>query len=208
MFDENKIAVKVFNEMAEIYQQKYMNVDLYKEALDCLIDNLNHQSTILDIACGPGNILKFLAGCNKEFDLSGIDLSVEMIKLANLNVPSAKFIISDCRNISFVDIKYNAVICNFLLPYLQEKESYKLFDDINDMLVSSGVLYLGFIMEELNCSEIVKSTRGDKVRMNYYSIDFILNILYSKNFKILYSKAYISNNLNQQKKDFVIIASK
>ena len=46
MFDENKNAVNVFNEMAEVYQQKYMNVDRYQESLEYFLNNLNSADSI------------------------------------------------------------------------------------------------------------------------------------------------------------------
>src|SRR5690348_13660474 len=97
MFDENKYAVSVFNEMAEVYQLKYMNVDSYQESLDYLLSNLSPTDSILDLACGPGNILNYLFKKNSNLTLKGVDLSDEMIKLAIQNVPNAKFEVSDCR---------------------------------------------------------------------------------------------------------------
>jgi hypothetical protein len=32
--DQNKIAVDVFNKLAKTYQDKFMNVDLYKDSFD------------------------------------------------------------------------------------------------------------------------------------------------------------------------------
>ena len=53
--DQNKIAVDVFNKLAKTYQDKFMNVDLYKDSFDFFCQNIkNENAEILDLACGPG----------------------------------------------------------------------------------------------------------------------------------------------------------
>ena len=208
MLDENKNAVDVFNEMAEVYQQRYMNVDCYQESLEYFLNNLNSADSILDLACGPGNILHYLFKKNNNLNLSGIDLSEEMIRLAKLNVPNAKFEVSDCRDLNYTESRYNAIVCNFLIPYLSEIEIEKLFKAVGNLLVPNGIFYLGFITEEKNLWEIVKSSKGHNVRMNYYSVDFVTKVLQDNQFIVGYSKKYISNNINQEQSDFIIVASK
>lgn len=208
MFDENKNAVNVFNEMAEVYQQKYMNVDRYQESLAYLLSNLSATDAILDLACGPGNVLNYLFKKNSKLTLEGIDLSDEMIKLANLNVPNAKFEVSDCRYLNHSKSTYNAIVCNFLIPYLTEIEIENLFTAVSNLLVSNGIFYLGFITEEQNRSEIVKSSKGHNVRMYYYSVDFVTRVLQDNKFIVGHCKSYISSNINQEQNDFIIVASK
>lgn len=208
MYDDNKNAVRVFNEMAEVYQQKYMNVDSYQECLDYFISKLGATGTIQDLACGPGNILKYLSEKNSNLNLEGIDLSVEMIRLAKLNVPNAKLEVRDCRDLNHLKSRYNGIVCSFLMPYLTEIEIRKLFTDIGHLLAPNGVLYLAFIHEENNRSEIVKSSKGHDVRMHYHSADFVTKLLHDNSFIVDHCKKYVSNNTNQKQNDFVIIASK
>jgi len=208
MLDENQNAVNVFNEMAEVYQQKYMNVELYEECLGFLLKNLNSFDSIIDIACGPGNVLNYLYQRNNNLNLTGVDLSSEMIKLGKLNVPNVKFEVFDCRNLSKIENKYNAVICNFLIPYLSESDSEKLIAEVSDLLLPGGFFYLGFIKEAQNYSEIVKSSKGHNIRMHYYSVDFIKSVLHNNKFNVEYEKRYLSNNTNQKQSDFIIVASK
>ncbi|MEO6583311.1 MAG: class I SAM-dependent methyltransferase [Ferruginibacter sp.] len=208
MFDENKNTVDVFNEMAEVYQKNYMNVDIYQEPLEYLLTNLNSEDSILDLACGPGNVVQYLANKNNNLNLTGLDLSDEMIRLAKLNVPKAKFEVADCRDLNHLESRYNAIVCNFLLPYLTENEIEKLFSEVYNLLVPNGIFYLGFITEDQNRLAIVKSSKGHNVSVNYYSIDFVTKVLHDNKFFIRYSKDFASINLNQEQTDFIIIASK
>ncbi len=209
MLDENINAVKLFNEMAEVYQQKYMNVDIYQEPLGYFLNKLNNSNkSILDIACGPGNMLNYIVKQNAAFNLYGLDLSEEMIRLAKLNVPAAEFELYDCRCLSSFKSTYNAILCNFLIPYLSEKETEKLISDVYNLLLPSGLLFFGFIMEETNRNEIVLSSKGHEVRMNYYSVDFIQKLFQQHHYKIEYCKEFESNNINQSQVDIIMVASK
>jgi hypothetical protein len=51
--DKNKIAVALFDKLAQVYQEKYMDVALYR-TLDWFCENLQTPNArILELACGP-----------------------------------------------------------------------------------------------------------------------------------------------------------
>ena len=71
----NKIpdSVAIFDKLAELYQTKYMDVSLYNDSLDLFCDCiLVENPEILEIACGPGNITKYLLQKRSDFKIYGI----------------------------------------------------------------------------------------------------------------------------------------
>lgn len=208
MSDKNQNAVDVFNEMAEVYQQKYMNVDTYQESLEYFLDHLDPADSVLDLACGPGNVLLYLYNKRNDLNLRGIDLSEEMIRLARSNVPKARFEVADCRNLKHIESRYNAIVCSFLLPYLSERETELLLSEVSRILAPNGIFYMGFISDRENHSEMVTSSKGHHLRLNYYSTDFISQVLLANKFTIEHSKSYTSNNPSQTQKDHIIVAKK
>ncbi|MBC7864483.1 MAG: class I SAM-dependent methyltransferase, partial [Bacteroidia bacterium] len=59
--DKTKIAVTIFNKNANGYQNKFMDVNLYADTFDLFCNSIkNENAEILEIACGPGNITKYL----------------------------------------------------------------------------------------------------------------------------------------------------
>ncbi len=208
MSDENKKAVDAFNELAEVYQQKYMNVDLYQESLECFLDHLDPSDCVLDLACGPGNVLLYLYNKQNDLNLSGIDLSEEMIRLARSNVPKARFEVADCRNLKHIESRYNAIVCSFLLPYLSERETELLLSEVSRLLAPNGIFYIGFISDRDNHSEMVTSSKGHHLRLNYYSSDFVSQVLLANKITIEHSKSYTNNNPSQSQKDHIIVAKK
>ncbi|NQX43266.1 class I SAM-dependent methyltransferase [Pedobacter steynii] len=98
--DKTKNAVAVFNKRANEYQDKFMDTQLYHESFDLFCEHITKENAdILELACGPGNIIKYLLKKRPDFNILGIDLSLNMIDLAKANNPTATFELMDCRNV-------------------------------------------------------------------------------------------------------------
>ena len=209
MTDQNKIAVDVFNKLAKTYQDKFMNVDLYKDSFDFFCQNIkNENPEILEIACGPGNITKHLLDKNPTLKILGIDLAPNMIELAKVNNPTAEFQVIDCRNIETLNKKFNAIMCGFCLPYLSKKETSKLFFDASQLLKSDGLFYLSTMEDDYSKSTFKKGSSGDEIFMHYYSEDFLKKELIKNHFQIIHldRKEYFHNE--EKTTDIIIIAQK
>src|SRR5689334_25209795 len=133
--DKSLHAASVFNKYAEEYQDMFMNVSMYKKALNVFCDLISKENaTILDLACGPGNITRYLLSQKPGLIIRGIDLAPNMVLLAQRNNPNAFFEVMDCRSIADLSKKFDAVICAFCLPYLSREETNKLMTDIYYLL--------------------------------------------------------------------------
>jgi len=95
---------------------------------------------ILDMGCGTGvPQARFLIG--KGFDVLGVDLSEEMIKVASCNIPEARF-----EQISMTDIPYvsefDGVLSNFSMLLLTPKQFKETARRIHSALKDGGYFYL------------------------------------------------------------------
>jgi len=55
--DQTKIAVEVFNKLAHIYQEGFMDVSMYYDSFDTFCQYIpKANASLLELACGPGNI--------------------------------------------------------------------------------------------------------------------------------------------------------
>ena len=98
--DKSKIAVAVFDKLANLYQEKYMDVSAYHKSFDFFCDAVQKENPeILELACGPGNITKYILQKRPDFNVLGTDLAPNMLALAKKNNPSVNFQILDSRNI-------------------------------------------------------------------------------------------------------------
>ncbi|MGZ3919765.1 MAG: class I SAM-dependent DNA methyltransferase [Bacteroidia bacterium] len=207
--DKNKNAVQIFNKLAKLYESKFMNVNLYGDTFDFFCDNIKKQNAeVLELACGPGNITKYLLNKRSDLKIFGTDLSPNMINLAKTNNPTAEFAIMDCREIGNLNKKYDAIMCGFCLPYLSKEETEKLVADSFSILNTGGLLYLSTMEDDYSKSDYKKGSTGEAIFMHYYPADFLKRVLKENNFRIL--KEERKNYLMQEvpTTDLILIAER
>jgi len=208
--DKNQNAVTIFNKLANEYQSKFMDVNLYSESLNFYCNTIKKDNAhILELACGPGNITNFLLSQRPDFEILGIDLAPNMLKLAKINNPKASFQQMDCRDINSIEKKYDGIVCGFLLPYLSKLEAMKLISDASNLLTANGLLYLSFMEDDYCTSGIKKGSTGEEIFMHFHQADYITDSLKENDFKIL--KLERKTSLLQDETettDLLIIASK
>ncbi|WCL47639.1 class I SAM-dependent methyltransferase [Leptospira sp. GIMC2001] len=153
MEDKYLETFETWNNMADLYQEKFMNLSIYDETYDFICENLTKsQAKILDIGCGPGNITKYLLSKREDFVIHGIDISPNMIELAKINNPTANFSVMDIRKIDQLESMFDAVICGFCIPYLSSQETDQLIFNSAKLLNANGFLYISFVEGDPNFS--------------------------------------------------------
>lgn len=86
-----------FDSIASYYDAMYVRAPAYKEEAEkiakiCQSLCASGGRSLLDIACGTGAHSLYLSDC---FDVTGMDLSEEMLKIARAKAPAAAFIKGD-----------------------------------------------------------------------------------------------------------------
>lgn len=185
--DKTQKTIETYDKHADSYQSKFMDFESYKTKLRGFCDILLPGAKILDVGCGPGNAAKLLNESNKDFEILGIDLSVEMINLARKNVisPKVNFLVGDIRDMNLQDQVFDAVILSFCLPHLSNEEAEALVGHIGIVLSKGGFLYLSCMEGAKSGYETTSFSPRDYIFFNYYSEDFIQQILEMNNFKVL-----------------------
>ncbi|WP_344853731.1 class I SAM-dependent methyltransferase [Pedobacter jeongneungensis] len=189
-------AEEAFDKSAKIYEQKFMDVSLYAEPFKVFCNNIpNDNADILDIACGPGNITRYLLANKPGYQILGIDLSPRMLGLASTNNPQARFQLMDCREIDTIKQKFDGITCGFCIPYLTEQEALKLIENASKLLKPNGVLYLSTMVEDGNSrSRYQTSSTGDQVYVHYHRETYLSKGLQTCNFETLDLKRYSAND--------------
>ena len=181
-------TIDTYNKAAERYQDKFMEMDLYNDTFDnfCnLIQKVNAE--IFEIATGPGNVTKYLISKRPDFKIFGIDLAPNMIELAKKNNPDSEFIVMDCKDISTIDRKFDAIMCGFCMPYLSKEESAKLIADSSGLLSTNGLLYFSTMEDDYNKSgfETTSFSGQDRVYIYYHQAEYLSDCLTQNGFEII-----------------------
>ena len=184
--DKTQLAIQGFDQCAEEYQDRFMNLDPYHEMLDIFCAEIVPGiATILDVACGPGNISRYLLEKRPELTLSGIDLSPKMLKLARSNNPGAQFRIMDAREIDQLNLKFEAVVCGFGLPYLTREDALQFIGKIAAVLKSRGIFYLSTMEDNYERSRLISSSSGEiTMYIHYHQADYLSQALEAHGFEL------------------------
>lgn len=186
--DKTKAAVHLFDTHAQRYQDKYMDVSAYQESLDVfckLIDKEN--AKILELACGPGNLTRYLLNKRPDFRVLATDLSPKMIALAHTNNPTAEVGLMDCRAVVDMETIYDGIVCGFGLPYLSKEESLQLIQDCYQVLAPKGGLFLSTMEGDYATSGWQGPISGgtDRMYIHYHEASYLQEGLHRAGFNVL-----------------------
>jgi len=206
-----KFTFDAFNNQAQEYQDKFMNLNLYDESYDLFYSHITKKkSDILDIGCGPGNITRYLLDKRPDFKITGIDLAPNMLDLAKKNNPAAEFLLMDCRNINSIKKKFDGIVIGFCIPYLSKNECAKLISDCKKLLNENGTLYFSVIEGNYNDSGFQTSSNDKGKAFVHYYDEIYINSLLEKNDFDLYTFLRIDyeKSADHELKHIVFIARK
>ncbi|SHI85279.1 class I SAM-dependent methyltransferase [Flavobacterium terrae] len=203
-------AVEVFDKCASLYQDRFMDFDLYNDTFDLFCDSIQKENpSVLELACGPGNITKYLLQKRPDFEVLGIDLAPNMIELAQKNNPSATFQLLDCRDFLKMNKTFDGIMCGFGLPYLSKEDAIQLIKDASACLNSNGILYLSTMEDDYSKSGLKKGSTGDEIFIHYHQEDYLTESLIQNGFSIiaLQHKKFPEHN-GTETTDLILIAKK
>ncbi len=188
MDKRTKETVKIFDDAAERYQDKYMDVSSYSEHLSLFCEALSSdEASILDVACGPGNVAKYIVGRLPSAIITSTDLSSKMLELTKVNVPSATTLLLDAKAIKSIDKKYDGILASFIFPYLSKVEVVDFIQDSASILNDEGVLYISTMQGSDSDSGYVGPSDGVQMYINYHEVNYVEQALNEFGFEIVTS---------------------
>jgi cyclopropane fatty-acyl-phospholipid synthase-like methyltransferase len=186
--DKTQASIRVFDYFAKAYQEKFMDVSLYEKALDLLCRSLKPEAEILELACGPGNVTRYLLSKRPDLHILGTDLAPNMLDLARSNNPTAQFQLMDCRDLNKLKMKFDGIICAFGLPYLSKEEAVKFIFDAGKILSPDGFLFLSTMEDNYEKSGWQKPSSGEEglsAYIHFHQADYLVGALEEGSFEII-----------------------
>jgi SAM-dependent methyltransferase len=94
-------------------------------------------TTVLELACGTGSVLEQL---QTDYEVTGVDLSQQMLEVAAAKVPRASLVHADMTQV-FLDERFDVVLCVFdsINHLLAFKDWEAVFDRAREHLVAGGI---------------------------------------------------------------------
>jgi cyclopropane fatty-acyl-phospholipid synthase-like methyltransferase len=135
---ERQDVYKVYDKIARWFFKNRTQRLMEKRYLDELISHLPKNAAVLDLGCGTGEpMLRYLL--EKNIQVTGVDASIEMLKLAQANFPSTEFVLQDMRKLN-LDEKLDAIIAWHSFFHLPADDQPAMFPLFATHLNKDGVL--------------------------------------------------------------------
>lgn len=198
-------AIEIFNRYANEYLEKNGNVSSYAEGLSFFCEALPKNAKILELACGPGNISRYLIHQRPDFTLTATDPAQKMIALAQKQGLNVDFH-CEFANKALKRGRFNGIVCGFLLPYLNPDEFFELLHQVYLRLEINGHLYLSWINKTNTEKRLEINSKGEELEITYYSIEFIQKSLRKLGFSIEYKK--LQKNSSNKDMEGIIVGKK
>ncbi len=118
------------------FQQPSDNIDDFLEYFK------GRSVSILDVGCGPGVDVFYLY--NRGHQVTGLDLSTNMVEQARKKCPDAVLKHGDMRDMPFDDGAFDGVVSSYSIIHLTKEDMPQVFKEFSRVLTLGGVLYIGF----------------------------------------------------------------
>lgn len=112
-----------------------------------LLAKLPHNSRILDLCCGTGQLAGLLT--ERKYRVTGIDISREMLAFAMINAPAAQLILADARDFTLAQV-FDGVISTYdsLNHILNLDELVAVLNSVYAVLEDGGIFTFDVNTEE------------------------------------------------------------
>lgn len=104
------------------------------------------EQKLLDVGCAFGRDSQVFK--KHGLSVTGIDMSVELLKRAKVQNPDIDFLHMDVRSLSFPDNYFGAIWCNAVLLHLNDNDLVKALHELHRVLVKDGIIAISVKLGE------------------------------------------------------------
>ncbi len=138
--------MSLYGDLAKVYEAMYQTFINYKEEYIFYSDILKKykKNNLLEIGSGTGHLAEYFTA--NDFEYTGLDLSEEMIEIAQLKMPQGKFLKGDMRQFKLEKQVESVLITGRTISYLVKNSDVNAtFESINQNLNTGGIVCFDFI---------------------------------------------------------------
>lgn len=146
---------------------------------------------ILEIGCGDGRDAKEIAKRANWY--LGIDVSKELIKIAQYYVPEANFEVADAASFTYPK-GLNIVFAFASLLHLDKNELKQILSQVHNSLEVGGIFYISLKWAEKYKQEVKKDEFGE--RLFYFYTPELITELAANNYEVAWSDRQTRQDAN------------
>lgn len=172
--------IKVYDKNSEHYAKSIAN-SLSPNEFAKFVKLLHSRSRVLDVGCAAGRDSRRLK--DSGFEVIGIDLSKELLKIARRENPEIDFISADMVKTPFEDDYFDGIWANAVLHHLDKKEMDIAILEFKRILKKNGVLFIKTKMGKGVLKTEEQMVNNEKRSFTLLEKDELNNLLTSSGFE-------------------------
>lgn len=207
MNEDQLKTILAYDRSADLFTESIAKLSNYHHTYNFLIERLNEGDTILDLACGPAQISKYIND-QVRINVVGVDLSEKMLELAKKNIPEGVFYKHTIQDFQSIN-KFDSVILGFGVPYLDNEQTSECIRNAVSLINNGKYLYISFMHGDGKGYEKTSFGGDNQFFIYYHDKSKIRNLILSYGLEIIkeYKLNYTEPN-GEITEDVVMIAQK
>ena len=174
-----------YNQIAEVYNKDRHSWSNKRE-LEDFVHRLSGGSNVLDAGCGAGYASRFLV--RRGFEVTGIDISKQMLTLAKAKVPGATFLKMDMRKMHLPRGSFDGVVCLYAIIHIPRRSHQRILNRFNSLLRRGGILLILTGWDDYVGVEEDYLVRGTRMYWSYFDRETNLRMIKQANFEVIWAK--------------------
>lgn len=142
------MTANIWDFWAKRYERLWVQKYSLRPTREWILNKINKyivddkSTKILDLGCGPGELIYDLESKYKNLAITGIDFSEKMLEVSKERNPKVRHIQMNVDDLDKLDDQYDIIICTHSLPYY--KTPNKVIEQLFRLLNNEGRVIIGF----------------------------------------------------------------
>lgn len=175
----------VWETLPELYAERFDDVQLYEAGLQQFLSLLPHNSSLLEIGCGPGNNTCFFVKNRPDLQITATDFAEKMVEYTQNRFPALRVKQLDIRNLNHLTEIYDSICVGFCFPYITQSDVQLFFSEASNRISSQGYLYVSFVEDNYEKSGLQTNSKGQQLHFHYYETFQMID--WAKDFELVFS---------------------
>jgi ubiquinone/menaquinone biosynthesis C-methylase UbiE len=179
--EQRQVSYYDFGKIAELYDDWYKSArgSLYdrleKRAVDRFLFERRYEGRLLEVGCGTGHWSEYFS--SKGFEVTGIDISADIIKVAQRkNIANSRFEIADGENLLFTAHSFDVAAAITTLEFTSNPA--KMLSEMARCVKKTGWIIVGVLNSLNSYNQKRKNSPGSVYSSaNLFSPQQIYNLL-------------------------------
>ncbi len=115
---------------------------LDRHLLNRFAESVRGRGLVADLGCGPGHVARYLRG--QGVDVTGIDLSPEMVRVARARNPGIEFFTGDMTALDLKDASVAGIVAFYSIVHADAAGLAPIFSEMRRVIRADGLVLVAF----------------------------------------------------------------